>query len=60
MLIFDQALIMDTYIDGIMDQLKVLVDKVAATSTNVAGSNAQLKRRFRGGRQGHAEHLGHR
>ncbi|NQW23982.1 MAG: hypothetical protein HQ475_11105 [SAR202 cluster bacterium] len=39
---FDQALIMDTYINGLMDQMKVLVTQVASTAVNLAEASGQL------------------
>lgn len=42
LLLFDQSIIMDAYIQGIMDQLRVLVTKVAETANGVADASAQL------------------
>ena len=42
LLLFDQGLIMDTYIAGIVDQLKGLITQVANTSTSLAGASGQL------------------
>lgn len=42
LLLFDQSIIMDAYIDGIMSQLRVLVTQVADTANGVADASAQL------------------
>ena len=42
LLLFDQAVIMDTYIDGIMDQLRVLAQQVEGTANGVAEASKQL------------------
>ena len=39
---FDQALIMDTYINGLMDQMRGLVTQVASTAVNLAEASGQL------------------
>ncbi len=39
---FDQALIMDTYINGLIDQMRGLVTQVASTAINLAEASGQL------------------
>ncbi|MCI0848191.1 MAG: globin-coupled sensor protein, partial [Chloroflexi bacterium] len=39
---FDQALIMDTYINGLMDQMRGLVTQVASTAVSLAEASGQL------------------
>ena len=42
LLVFDQAIIMDTYVNGIMDSLKGLIKNVAETAVSLADASGQL------------------